>query len=91
MKGECYLIRYIDDFVVCFQYRSDAIQFQKVLPKRLGKFSLTLELSKTKLIEFGRFSQRHMKERQRKQETLYFLGFTHYCTRNCKGNFQVGR
>jgi RNA-directed DNA polymerase len=24
-------------------------------------------------------------------DTVYFLGFTHYCTRNRKGNFQVGR
>ncbi|WP_049780038.1 group II intron maturase-specific domain-containing protein [Desulfotomaculum nigrificans] len=24
-------------------------------------------------------------------ETIYFLGFTHFCTRNRKGNFMVGR
>ena len=24
-------------------------------------------------------------------ETVYFLGFTHYCTRNRNGNFMVGR
>ncbi|WP_003544826.1 group II intron maturase-specific domain-containing protein [Desulfotomaculum nigrificans] len=24
-------------------------------------------------------------------ETIYFLGFTHLCTRNGKGNFMVGR
>lgn len=91
MQGECYLIRYIDDFVVCFQYRADAIKFQDVLTKRLAKFNLQLEMSKTKLIEFGRFSQKHAKERGRKQETLYFLGFTHFCTRNQAGNFQIGR
>jgi hypothetical protein len=27
----------------------------------------------------------------RRPETLYFLGFTHFCTRNRKGNFKVGR
>ena len=70
---------------------SDAIRFQKVLPLRLGKFGLELEPNKTKLVEFGRFSQRHAKERSRKQETIYFLGFTHYCTRNQKGNYEVGR
>lgn len=91
MKGECYLTRYLDDFVVCFQFRSDAIRFQKVLPLRLGKFGLELEPNKTKLVEFGRFSQRHAKERSRKQETIYFLGFTHYCTKNRKGNYEVGR
>ncbi len=91
MQGECYLIRYLDDFVVCFQYRADALRFQEVISKRLAKFFLALEPSKTKLVEFGRFSQKHAKERGRKQETIYFLGFTHYCTRNRKGNFQVAR
>lgn len=91
LKGEAYLIRYIDDFVVCFQYREDAVRFQNVLIKRLAKFSLTLEPNKTRLIEFGRFAQRHASERNQKVQTLYFLGFTHFCTRNSKGNFMVGR
>jgi RNA-directed DNA polymerase len=91
MRGECYLVRYIDDFLVCFQYRADAIKFQNVLPKRLQKFSLALEPNKTKLVEFGRFSQKHSKERGRKQETIYFLGFTHFCSRNRRGNYQVSR
>lgn len=91
LKGESYLIRYIDDFIVCFQYREDAIRFQEVLVKRLAKFPLNLEPNKTRLVEFGRFSARHAKERGKKLETIYFLGFTHYCTRNRKGNFMVGR
>ena len=91
MRGECYLVRYLDDFVVCFQFRSDAIRFQNVLPKRLAKFCLELEPNKTKLVEFGRFSQRHSKENGRKQETIFFLGFTHFCSKNLKGNFQVAR
>jgi len=91
LRGEAYLVRYIDDFVVCFQYREDALRFQDVLRKRLGKYSLTLEPSKTKLVEFGRFAQRHASKRGRKRpETIYFLGFTLYCTRNRKGNFKVG-
>ena len=55
LRGEAYLVRYIDDFVVCFQYREDALRFQEVLRKRLEKFSLVLEPTKTKLVEFGRF------------------------------------
>ena len=59
--------------------------------KRLRKFGLTLEPSKTKLAEFGRFAQRHAAKCGRKRpETIYFLGFTLYCTRNLKGNFKVG-
>jgi RNA-directed DNA polymerase len=90
LKGEAYLVRYIDDFVVCFQLRSDAIQFQDALVKRLGKFSLELEPKKTRLVEFGRFALRMAKERGKRLETIYFLGFTHFCTRNRKGNFMVG-
>jgi RNA-directed DNA polymerase len=91
LKGEAYLVRYIDDFVVCFQVRSDALRFQDVLVKRLGKFSLELEPTKTRLVAFGRFALRHAKARGRKLETVYFLGFSHFCTRNRKGNFMVGR
>jgi group II intron reverse transcriptase/maturase len=91
LQGEAYLVRYIDDFVVCFQYRADALRVQQVLSKRLEKFSLTLEPTKTKLVEFGRFAQRHAGKRGRNRpETIYFLGFTLYCTRNLKGNFRVG-
>ena len=43
LRGEARLVRYIDDFVICFQYRSDAIRVQDALRLRLGKFGLTLE------------------------------------------------
>ncbi len=90
LKGEAYLVRYIDDFVVCFQLRSDAIRFQDALVKRLEKFSLELEPKKTRLVEFGRFALRMAKEGGKRLKTIYFLGFTHFCTRNRKGNFMVG-
>ena len=91
LRGEAYLVRYIDDFVVCFQFREDALRLQEALRKRLGKFGLTLEPTKTKLVEFGRFAHRHASRHGRKRpETIYFLGFTLYCTRNLKGNFKVG-
>lgn len=91
LQGEARLVRYIDDFVICFQYRSDALRVADALRHRLGKFGLTLEPTKTKLVEFGRFAQRHASKRGRKRpETIYFLGLTLYCTRNRKGNFKVG-
>src|SRR5499433_2890296 len=90
LRGEARLVRYIDDFVICFQYRSDAIRVQDALGLRLGKFGLTLEPTKTKLVEFGRFAQKHAGKRGRNRpETIYFLGLTLYCTRNRKGIFQV--
>ena len=42
LKGEAYLVRYIDDFVLCFQYRENALRVQDALRKRLGKFGLNL-------------------------------------------------
>jgi RNA-directed DNA polymerase len=91
LRGEAYVVRYIDDFVVCFQYREDALRVQKALGQRLARFGLTLEPTKTKLVEFGRFAERWASKRgRRRPETMYFLGFTLYCTRNRKGNFRVG-
>jgi RNA-directed DNA polymerase len=78
-------------FVICFQNRSDAIRVQDALRLRLGKFGLTLEPIKTRLVECGRFAQRHAGKRGRKRpETICFLGMTLNCTRNLKGNFKVG-
>jgi len=91
LKGECYLIRYIDDFIVCFENKRDAERFIEVLEKRLAKFALALEPSKTRLIEFGRNAGQNAKENNKKPDTVYFLGFTHYCTTSRKGYFQVGR
>jgi hypothetical protein len=69
------MIRYIDDFVMCFQYREDALRVQDALCKRLGKFGLTPEPTKTKLVEFGRFAQQHAAKHGRKRpETIYFSG-----------------
>jgi RNA-directed DNA polymerase len=91
LRGEAYVVRYIDDFVVCFQYREDALRAQKAMGQRLGRFGLTLEPTKTKLVEFGRFADKWASKRgRRRPETIYFLGFTLYCTRNRKGNFRVG-
>jgi RNA-directed DNA polymerase len=91
LRGEACMVRYIDDFVLCFQYRADALRVQEALANRLRRFNLTLEPAKTKLVEFGRYAQRHAGKRGRKRpETIYFLGFTLYCTRNRKGNFRIG-
>lgn len=90
LKGEMYYIRYLDDFVLCFQYRSDAVRFQEVLPKRLEKFSLALEPTKTKLIEFGRFAKRDACRKGFKVATFTFLGITLFCDRNQRGRFKVG-
>lgn len=92
LRCEAHLVHYIDDFVICVQYRSDALRVQKILRHRLAKFGLILEPTKTKLVEFGRFAQRHAdKHGRNRPETIYFfLGLTLYCTHDRKGNFKIG-
>jgi group II intron reverse transcriptase/maturase len=91
LQGKAYLVRYIDDLAICFQYESDARRVQDVWRKRLEKCGLALEPNKTKLAAFGRFAQRDAGKCGRKRpETIDFLGFTLYCTQNLKGGFKVG-
>ena len=42
-KGKAELIRYADDFVVCFQHREDAMRFEGELKARLEQFGLEVE------------------------------------------------
>lgn len=85
--GYARLIRYADDFVVCFQYKADAELFHKELGSRLGKFGLEVEPTKTKVMEFGRFAVKNALRKGERAETFDFLGLTHYCgtSRNGKG------
>ena len=91
LKGYGGLIAYADDFVVCFQYKSDAEWFYERLKHRMGHFGLSLEEEKSRLIEFGRFAEENCKRRGTKLETFNFLGFTHYCSKSRSGRFRVKR
>jgi len=91
-QGEAYMIRYADDFVCCFQYKSDAERFYSELQQRLGKFNLAIAAEKSKIIEFGRFTAENRAKRgEGKPETFDFLGFTHYCSKSKQGIFRVKR
>lgn len=77
--GEARLIRYADDFVVCFQTGQDARRFREELTGRLAKFNLEVEPSKTKVLEVGPMASARAKRRgERKPATFDFLGFTHF-------------
>jgi group II intron reverse transcriptase/maturase len=90
MHGECYLIRFADDFICCFEDYRDAQRYQAVLPKRLGRYSLEVAEDKTKLIRFGRFA-RADQARSGSPDTFDFLGFTHYCGLSRAGKFKLKR
>ena len=39
LRGKARLIRYADDFVICFERREDAERVMKVLPQRMQRMS----------------------------------------------------
>ena len=83
--GDVIFVRYMDDFVVGFQNRTEAERFREILRERLLKFGLELHPDKTRLIEFGRFAEFNRKQRgEGKPETFDFLGFTHICGKTRK-------
>ena len=91
-KGQAYIVRYADDFVCCFQYKSEAQEFFQSLKLRLKKFNLEIAEDKTKIIPFGRFAEKDAKQKgNSKPATFDFLGFTHYCGKSKQGNFRVKR
>ena len=58
LKGRAFLVRYADDFVMGFACEEDARRVLDVLPKRFGKYGLTIHPDKTRLVPFGRPSGR---------------------------------
>lgn len=90
-RGEAYYFRFADDFLACFQYKSDAEDFQRRLEDRLEGFGLELAKEKTRCIEFGRFAREDAYKRGGKPKEFTFLGFTHYCGKTKEGYFKVKR
>ena len=68
LKGEAYLVRYADDFVILCQYEEEAKEIYKLMIERMKKFKLELAEDKTRILPFGRFKGTN--------ETFDFLGFT---------------
>jgi len=90
-RGEAYYFRFAEDFLACFQYKGDAVSFQRRLKDRLEGFGLKLAEEKTHCIEFGRFAREDAQKRGEKPKDFTFLGFTHYCGKTKEGYFKVKR
>jgi group II intron reverse transcriptase/maturase len=92
-RGDVIVVRWADDFVVGFRFKSDAEQFHRELAERFQKFKLELHPEKTRLIEFGPFAAQNRKVAgKRRPETFNFLGFTHICAKKrSNGRFTVNR
>jgi RNA-directed DNA polymerase len=92
LKGRASLIRYADDAVLVFEVEGDARRVLDVLPKRFGKYGLTLHPEKTRLVPFqGLPPGAPPRPRQERPDTFEFLGFTHYWGRTRRGNWAVKR
>jgi RNA-directed DNA polymerase len=94
LRGRAFLIRYADDLVMGFACEDDARRVLEVLPKRFGKYGLTLHPTKTRLVPFGRPSGPRTEADSGQGDdpgTFEFLGFTHYWGRSWKGNQVVKR
>jgi hypothetical protein len=52
MRNRAFLIRYADDFVIGFRDDRDTQRVMEVVPKRFGKYGLTVHPTKTKLVPF---------------------------------------
>jgi group II intron reverse transcriptase/maturase len=91
-RGDMIIVRYADDYVAGFEHRDDAERFLRELKERFRGFELELNADKTRLLEFGRYAERNRRARgEGRPETFDFLGFTHYCRKDRKGRFGLGR
>lgn len=82
LNGESFTIRFADDFLLGFTNKEDALRVMQVLPKRLGKYGLTLHPEKTRLIEL---EEEDTGSGDQEKKTFDFLGFTHYMGKSRKG------
>jgi RNA-directed DNA polymerase len=90
-EGEVTIVRYADDFVIGAQKVEEAREILKALKERMKKFKLELSESKTRLVEFGKFSKENSKRKRVRPATFNFLGFTHFVTLSRAEKFKVGR
>jgi RNA-directed DNA polymerase len=94
LKGKAFLIRYADDFVIGVAREDDAQRVLEVLPKRMGKYGLTVHPEKTRLVRFTPPDDDDSASTVRKpseSRTFDFLGFTHYWDRTRQGGWVIKR
>ena len=78
LNGRAFMVRYADDFVLCFKMEEDARRVLEVLPKRLGKYGLELHPDKTRLVWFDQPPRGGGPNDGKRPETFDLLGFTHF-------------
>ncbi len=89
LLGPAALIRYADDFVVVLSVKNDARRVMAVLPRRFGKYGLTLHPEKTRVVYFRRPTS--SRREQHGSETFDLLGFTHFWAKSRRGKWILKR
>ena len=87
LSGRAGLIRYADDLVFVFAKKEDAERVLAVLPKRFGKYGLTLHPDKTRLVPFYRPKREDGNDDG--PGTFDLLGFTHHWGLSRNGKWVV--
>jgi RNA-directed DNA polymerase len=90
LKGKAFLVRYVDDAVICFQSEEDAQKVLTVLDKRFSNYGLTLHPEKTRLVKFGRAALQEAERMGKAPDTFDFLGLTHIPERSRRGFYRPG-
>lgn len=88
LRGHAFLVRYADDAVLGFETEEDARRVMSVLPKRFGKYGLTVHPEKTRLVDFRRPGRGNGPGSGR---SFVMLGLTHFWGRSRKGQWVVQR
>ena len=84
--------RYADDFVIVCAIQSDAEKLMAVLPKRFGKYGLTLHPAKTRLVRFTKPDANSNAEGgEGGSGTFDLLGFIHFWRRGRRGSWVIGQ
>jgi group II intron reverse transcriptase/maturase len=89
LRGQAFLVRYADDFVIVFGEEQDARKVLEVLPKRFGKYNLRLHPEKTRLIQFRRPPLVRELPKENEPGSFGFLGFHLYWARSKQGKWIV--
>lgn len=89
LRGRAFLIRFADDFVIGCEEESDARRVLDVLPKRFGRYGLTVHPEKTRLVAFRKPGPRGTPKGG--TGTFDFLGFTHYWATSRQGYWVIKR
>lgn len=71
-KGQSYIVRYADDFIMFFEYYEDSLYVYKEVIDRLRKYNLELQQEKTQIIEIN----------SKERKYFDYLGLTLYTYRD---------